>query len=307
MNSIKILIVIQLLLFSSSQLFAQVSTNGEDLIYGHDDRYEVDDYTNQEFRESALSVAMKVSKEKLLDNPNDNSILNFPHHKLTDVIENICPSEKFLDQYSIGNCSGFLVSKNLLVTAGHCMLSQNDCDENRWVFDYKENTADFKKSNVYSCKKILSQKFNCTDKEIFDYAAIELDRVVVNRKPLGFRKHGYVTVGTPVLVIGHPLGLPMKITDGAHVSRMNNDERVHKIRTLVNKLNYFNANLDSYGGNSGSPVFNKNTGKVEGILIQGANDFVLDQELQCVRSNHLSNSFHNTFEKVMRITKVPGL
>ena len=34
------------------------------------------------------------------------------------------------------------------------------------------------------------------------------------------------------------------------------------------------ANLDTYGGNSGSPVFNAQNNKVEGILVRGETDFV---------------------------------
>jgi hypothetical protein len=34
------------------------------------------------------------------------------------------------------------------------------------------------------------------------------------------------------------------------------------------------ANLDTYGGNSGSPVFNATNHQVEGILVRGENDFV---------------------------------
>ena len=37
---------------------------------------------------------------------------------------------------------------------------------------------------------------------------------------------------------------------------------------------FFVANLDTYGGNSGSPVFNAASYKVEGILVRGENDFV---------------------------------
>ena len=37
---------------------------------------------------------------------------------------------------------------------------------------------------------------------------------------------------------------------------------------------YFVANLDTYGGNSGSPVFNSDTHEVEGILVRGERDFV---------------------------------
>jgi len=61
---------------------------------------------------------------------------------------------------------------------------------------------------------------------------------------------------------------------------------------------YFTANLDVYAGNSGSPVFNRSTGKVEGIVIQGAEDFVYNEKEQCMQSQQLSDDRMNTYEKL---------
>ena len=38
---------------------------------------------------------------------------------------------------------------------------------------------------------------------------------------------------------------------------------------------FFRANLDTYGGNSGSPVFNSDTHQIEGLLVRGETDFVM--------------------------------
>ena len=46
----------------------------------------------------------------------------------------------------------------------------------------------------------------------------------------------------------------------------------------------FSTNLDSFEGNSGSPVLNAKTFEVEGILVNGQEDLVLDSELQCYRN-----------------------
>jgi hypothetical protein len=63
------------------------------------------------------------------------------------------------------------------------------------------------------------------------------------------------------VVIGHPTGLPTKISPEGKITR-----NVEKYT--------FSANLDTFHGNSGSAVFDANTGVVEGILIQGRNDYV---------------------------------
>jgi V8-like Glu-specific endopeptidase len=99
----------------------------------------------------------------------------------------------------------------------------------------------------------------------------------------------------------------MKISDGGKISRMNTMENKKKINSWFLRKNYFTANLDTYAGNSGSPVFNKNTGKVEGIIIQGAEDFFYNEENNCIKSQRRSNSHSESYEKVMRITKIPGI
>ena len=75
------------------------------------------------------------------------------------------------------------------------------------------------------------------------------------------RKEGAIANGTAITVIGHPSGLPTKISGGANVR--STDQQA-----------YFVANLDTYGGNSGSAVFNTMTREVEGILVRGETDYV---------------------------------
>lgn len=294
-----------MLLGISSTLFAKNSSLH--LIYGSDDRAEIDSIFDERFIEKSQSVAIKIANNRLMpDRDNPDKIL-FPHVSLHGRMPQLCESERFLNQTSLGSCSGFLVGPKTLVTAGHCALDIKDCNDNKWVFGFKENTTDFFSSQVYSCKKIISQRFVYDSKEVSDYAVIELDRNVENYTPLRLRKFGRVLLNTALLVIGHPMGLPMKFSDGAVVKRMNDNERKTPFHSFFLRTNYFTANLDVYAGNSGSPVFNKKTGEVEGILVQGAEDFIYNPNKECVESRHLSNNHHEVFEKVMRINKVPGL
>ncbi len=280
---------------------------GTDLIYGNDDRYEVDDYPNSAFIEKAKSVALKVPNRKLSEDREDPTFMNFSTRKLRQMVSQICPAERFIDQVSLGECSGFLISPTHLVTAGHCVLDTSDCSSSKWVFDFKEDTKILPKSNIYSCKKIVTQKYVYSKMQVNDYAIIELDRAVLGRAPLRYRKIGLVARNTPLVLIGHPMGLPMKITDGGRVSGFNDLERKTTSHSFFLRRNYFTANLDAFAGNSGSPVFNYETGKVEGILIQGAEDFTYNPEKKCLESRHLTNDSLNTYERVMRINHVPGL
>ena len=71
---------------------------------------------------------------------------------------------------------------------------------------------------------------------------------------------GKVKTAQGVYVIGHPCGLPLKYVPDAEV-RENA------------AASFFVANLDTYGGNSGSPVFNAQNNKVEGILVRRGDGF----------------------------------
>jgi hypothetical protein len=108
-----------------------------------------------------------------------------------------------------------------------------------------------------------------------DYAIIKLDRKVTNHKPLEINREDNIRRGTPLFVIGHPTGLPTKVAGGASV------------RT-ADRNGYFVANLDTYGGNSGSAVFNIKTNLIEGILVRGDNDYVVQGN--CRVSNYVSDS-----------------
>ena len=50
-----------------------------------------------------------------------------------------------------------------------------------------------------------------------DWAVVELDRYVPNREALPLRQSGEVDEGTPLIMVGHPSGLPTKVADGAAV------------------------------------------------------------------------------------------
>lgn len=251
---------ILLIVFFSLSTYS--STLSPKVIYGEDNRQEVIDVTDNKVVNLSKSVAamMKQSQLKKVWTSSDFKLV-----AKTLEQRGMCASERFSSQPSAANCTGFLVGENKLVTAGHCIKSQSDCENTVWVFDFKLNSEDQKEftvspKNVFKCSKIISRALSKSDKD--DYALIELDRVAKGREPLAFRKSGKVSTTSEVLVIGHPSGLPMKITDSA------------KVRALKDK--FFVTNLDTYGGNSGSPVFDADTGLVEGILVRGERDFVTE-------------------------------
>ncbi len=259
---------------------------GPKAIYGTDDRHEVISYPNKNIQKLAKSVAGRVSEFHLHESP-IKGYQTFNMTSLGDRI-NACPGEKFSDQPSLMSCSGFLVGKDLLVTAGHCMKTSDHCQYNKWVFDYTVEKSLLKNDTIYGCKGVVARgEITLPLIGTTDYAIVQLDRKVEGREPLKFRTRGRIKNGTDVLLIGHPLGLPMKIADNATV------------KGSFGKT--FRTNLDAYGGNSGSPVLNQKTGLVEGILVQGDKDFSYGDT--CTASNYSTG--HG--EVVYKITRLKAL
>ncbi|MBF0300176.1 MAG: trypsin-like peptidase domain-containing protein [Oligoflexia bacterium] len=251
-----------------SMLSADVADSGiNKVIYGIDNRTDVYASTNAKFKLWAQSTAAQISREKMVSGNAGTYLIKTGSLKEEMAANgmNFCSSERFISQPAAANCSGFLVGPDLLVTAGHCVQNLNECKQMLWVFDYKVKDAahvndkiSVPTSSVYSCKELIGQALNNGDEE--DFAFIRLDRAVTGRNPLSFRKSGTIGVNEQVVVIGHPSGLPTKITNGAFVRRSDHPA-------------FFVANSDTYGGNSGSAVFNVRTGEVEGILVRGDQDF----------------------------------
>lgn len=228
----------------------------ESLLYGEDGRFEIDSFYAHQYKEMSRAVAGKVKRDRTWRS-GDKFRFAFVNLEMSGVSSKV----PFSRQALLIDCTGFLVAEDIMVTAGHCILDQNDCSSSQWLFDYTRKEASdkqFKISNTVGCKEIISRKF--IKEEGVDFAIIRLSRKIKDRTPLRFRTNGEIEKDTPVVMIGHPLGLPMKLTKGANVWHIDEDWT-------------FSANLDAFGGNSGSPVINENTGLVEGILVRGGADF----------------------------------
>jgi hypothetical protein len=202
------------------------------------------------------------------------------------------PDERFALQLTSAYCSGFLVAPDRLVTAGHCVPTAADIKGFKVVFDYRmDNSSKLRVEHpavdVYAAVELLGRQ---QDDAGPDWAVLRLDRNVVGRKPVKVRLIDRIGDGNGVYVIGCPAGLPLKYA-GRAVVRDNTPS------------GHFVANLDTYGGNSGSPVFSAATHEVEGILVRGETDFINDPA-GCRRSNVCPDTGCRG-EDVTRIRQVP--
>jgi hypothetical protein len=228
------------------------------VIYGDDNRQEVYESGNPAYQILAESVVAIMESK---DISTDRSTGNFKIKANTYGENNLlCMTERFVEQPDAAFCSGFLVSDNVIATAGHCVEDKSFCKESKFVFDYmydakKRNPLLAKQDAVYGCKRVIAEK---ADFHGSDYALVELDRPVVGRTPLKIAGHK-PGLNDSLFIIGNPVGLPTKVADGAIV--------------LSHGPGFFVADLDAFSGNSGAAVFNDQY-EVAGILVRGEDDFI---------------------------------
>ena len=255
------------------------------VIYGKDHRQEHSQVSTSWQRKSH-SVAAQIHRHHL---SLQGDVYKLAHVPKWDVPIPYCPDEKFYGQPRIARCSGFLIASDKILTAGHCLPS---CPHFVWVFDYNTNDADFSipSDSVYTCTR--SETFSPSPQFPQGFGLIHLDRPVLHRQPLAWRESGTIKNKEKVVLMGHPMGLPLKVDLGPN-------KRGNKLKKNAH-LHYFIANLDSFIGNSGSPVLNAQSGLVEGVAIGGEEDFVYNDEKNCYQSKRCSRNTCQG-ESVLRI------
>jgi V8-like Glu-specific endopeptidase len=238
-------------------------------IYGKDDRQDWFEVSDTRLKDIALSTAVQLDKKSLYYSEETKSY-KVPSVTYKDKFK-VCRSQKYAEQISAGHCTAFLVNEDTIVTAGHCVQNLAQCKSSAWVFDYKLTSLDadptsVDRKNIYECKSLVKSKqsTSISGKKNYkaDFAIIKLDRKT-SRTPFQLSTRR-VRSNTPLAVIGYPRGLPLKIAGNGKVLNMA-------------KRN-FRAELDAFGGNSGSPVINLNTFEVVGLLTSGGSDFFNSSE-----------------------------
>jgi len=244
----------------STAELAQLAQQRQRAIYGVDNRKDLYQVSAAKVKKAASSVVGLVKTHDLHKQSDGSYRLATETYR--DAYQ-LCSNEPFAAQPIACFCSGFLVAEDVVATAGHCVKSQADLANVRFVFNFRMVDADsartrFGADDVYAGKTLIGRQMA---NDGSDWALVRLTRAVVGRKPVKVRSTGKVKNAQALYVIGHPCGLPQKYAPGANV-RDNTPAP------------FFVANLDTYGGNSGSPVFNAGSSTVEGILVRGENDFV---------------------------------
>lgn len=247
------------------------------LVIGEDNRQDLYQLSNSDTdrlrRKLAASTVILTDRARLSQNADNSWNLTKRHRRVNNF--DPCSNERFRDQKVGGWCTGFLVGADIIATAGHCIKSSTPMEKTAYIFGFSVNKegdpspSNFPADQVYFGKELIAHK---NDKVHGDFAIVRLNRPVTypEASPLSVRKTGNLPINSNVGVIGYPSGLPVKIAYGEETKVFSDDGT------------WLSANLDTYGGNSGSPVFNQE-GVVEGILVRGDQDYIINNN--CFVSN----------------------
>jgi V8-like Glu-specific endopeptidase len=283
--------------------FAEPGTESRG-VFGGDDRKDVNDVLGFEHYTRATAVMIKknvVQGNRIYGNTlRQNLQLRYWSNRFDENV-------KFLDQPAIANCTGFLVAPDLLVSAGHCLLTNEDAKNYYWLFDYTNKLKynkdgfyiEFDQNDLYEIKEIVGGKYEGTGDNMEDYVMMRLKRKS-DRLPYRVRSGGTPTADLPVYTIGSPSGLPLKVITNSKIVDYSPDK-------------WFKTDIDVFQGNSGGPVFDRN-GWIEGIVVRTAAkkidgfytaDYMYDRNCKCIKTIEFNDASYNAGGQVHKINKMP--
>ncbi len=210
---------------------------------------------------------------------------------------NTCAEVPYGDQEVIASCTTFLVGPGRILTAGHCVPS--DAAEvppflaaNRIVFGYRKEGASVRTTvdgaDVYRITGVAAR----ATAEGEDWAILDLDRAATGRAPLARAGAAAVERKQKLFALGYPDGLPLKVALGF-------------VLAPAPEAPSFVAALDTFHGNSGSPVIDLASGRVLGVLVRGAEDLIRDPARNCNHFFVCGADGACDGESVMRISRIP--
>lgn len=203
------------------------------------------------------SVALVVEKEKV--SQISKEIYTIDISQTLGKTYNLCVGQAFYEQPIVGTGTAFIFSEKSMITAKH--VFERPVKDYVVVFGYHIVQSNgvveifFDKGNLYYPTKIIHSV------DELDVVEFEVDRNF-DRKVLEWENSLKALKSTTneIYMLGHPCGLPMKVALNASIEKNPHPQ-------------YFYTTLDSYQGNSGSPVFNFYTHKVIGVLVSGEKDY----------------------------------
>lgn len=184
----------------------------------------------------------------------------------------LCPGDSMMRAYASdpvlpSSCTGFLWNSEVVVTAGHC--TDREGQRLLVVPDYYKGVVQERyEADGYDVKvgpaigATVIDRVVCggePSQECLDVAILRLDSELAGRRGLGPTHSTEWPDGEPAgYVVGHPLGMVLSVSRAGAVTY--NSEPLH-------------ARISAFQANSGSPVFDCRDHELQGMLVDGRDDF----------------------------------
>lgn len=255
-----------LFIFITISINLAIASNDRHL---HDLFLDLSEVSQHEINQNAKSVAAMINTNKILHQT--NNISRIQYQKFNNI--EFCPEIPMRDDKSFSKCSGFLASKNKIITSGHCVDTIGACDNYAWVFNLSstnKNHEYIKNDEIYRCKKIhRKNRVNIFGPELgkTDIAVIELDRPVKGISPLKLNTKFTNIENKLVYSLSYPLGTYLKFHGGSITGKFNN--------------NNFYTDQTVLPGSSGAPVIDIQTNTVVGIINKSVKYLKYNNERKC--------------------------
>jgi hypothetical protein len=208
-------------------------------------------------------------------------------------VHDLCAGERFAEQPAIANCTGVLLTNDLLLTAAHCLEIVQSCQDYVYVQNYRveadAGTPDTSDFSILECETpLLVRHTTILDPQYLDFALLQLRGGARDLTPPTVRLAA-PTVGELVTAIGTSGGLPLKSTSGVVLhTRPQRD--------------YFDFTADVFGGGSGSAVLDSE-GSLLGIHVRGEPDYEYTAE-GCWRTRTIAEDGAAGTEQANTITSI---
>lgn len=249
------------------------------IMAGQDDRREVEQAPG-EIQDLHRSVALIVKTPDFDDSGTRLSLSTRSLYKRmlhATPSHDLCTNVSFRSQATVGYGTAFLVAPRWVATAKHNLYplmsggyKTFEHERVRFVFDHRLRSGRLRRyprtEDVRgAAPQIVDNRVSSSGE---DWALLELDEPVTDRPFLELSSAPAPPPGTPLFTLGHPLGLPGKYTPNGRVLAGGDAWS-------------FLTELDTFRGNSGSPVFREGTTEVVGLLRKGRRDFERVPEKRC--------------------------